>query len=357
MRTMALIMAGGSGTRIRRSGIDAPKPLVPIRGLAMLERNILALACRGFGEIAVSTAGGGEVARYVRDQGCVVARAAGAELIQLEESRPLGTIGAAGLLADRATQLLVVNADILTSLDPRSLLAFHREAGAALTLATHREPFRLSFGELSIEAGRVTAYTEKPLHHVTVCSAISALGAEALQAIHGPTQLDELAQGLIDGGCQVAAYPHDEPWIDVNDAAGLARAEELVAAQPRAFECWCDAPDREVVDLLLTSSLGAERDALGQPHQARIPRGGLPLRSARALARGLGAEQRAPEPLVVFDAVDPAHAGVTRHHCFTLGVDSSAGQRWLPAVELAACAPAGSAMQRALAWLAASLVG
>ncbi|HKE16415.1 MAG TPA: NTP transferase domain-containing protein, partial [Kofleriaceae bacterium] len=44
MRVAGLILAGGAGERMRRSGgPDAPKPLAMVRGASLLERNLCAL--------------------------------------------------------------------------------------------------------------------------------------------------------------------------------------------------------------------------------------------------------------------------------------------------------------------------
>jgi NDP-sugar pyrophosphorylase family protein len=94
----ALIMAGGDGARMARSGGDRPKPLVGVRGVSLLERNLCALVGAGLREVWVACrrdqhAVRAEVARLGER-----ARPRGIAVHALLEEQPLGTIGAAGLL-------------------------------------------------------------------------------------------------------------------------------------------------------------------------------------------------------------------------------------------------------------------
>ena len=47
--------------------------------------------------------------------------------------------------------------------------------------------------------------------------------------------LVDLSNALLRNGERVGAYRHAEPWVDVNDAAGVARAEALVRAHADKF--------------------------------------------------------------------------------------------------------------------------
>ena len=60
MHVVALIMAGGRGERMRLSGVDLAKPLVPVLGTTLLERNLRALHRHGFEQVVVSVAAGDE---------------------------------------------------------------------------------------------------------------------------------------------------------------------------------------------------------------------------------------------------------------------------------------------------------
>jgi mannose-1-phosphate guanylyltransferase/phosphomannomutase len=125
----------------------------------MLERDVLGLLSHGFQNIVVAVgAGERRLISFAKDRAVRVARAAGANLRIHLEKRPLGTIGAARTVGARGEDLLVVNVDNLTSLNLSALLAHHQTTQAAMTIATHTEPFQVPFGQVSIEEGRIIEY-------------------------------------------------------------------------------------------------------------------------------------------------------------------------------------------------------
>jgi NDP-sugar pyrophosphorylase family protein len=218
-------MAGGRGERMRLSGIDVPKPLVAVLGVTMLERNVRQLRRHGIDDIVVSVSAGNAEVRALVDTLAVET---------LVETEPLGNIGSAGRLVGRAP-VLVVFADNLTTLDLTDIVATHAVSGAALTLATHEQQFRLPYGRLALDGPWVTAYEEKPLFNVPVSSAIAVLGPAAVDVIDGPMGLHDLTERLLRNGSRVGAYRHAAPWVDVNDATGLPRAEALVRKHAGEF--------------------------------------------------------------------------------------------------------------------------
>lgn len=235
--TCALVMAGGRGTRMAASGEPVPKPLVEVGGMPMLERNVRALVRVGIRDIVLSISrDAADIAAFVDATIAPIVRRAG-RLEVIEEPRPLGNIGCAGLLAHRVDDLLVVYADNLSLIEVPALVRHHRASAPAMTLAVHDEPFRLPYGRVQVCDGRVVGYDEKPTVPVTVCSAVSMLGRPALAALPDdrPTGISELAATLIARGETVAAFHHASPWVDVNDRAGAARAEALLTAHSDAF--------------------------------------------------------------------------------------------------------------------------
>jgi mannose-1-phosphate guanylyltransferase/phosphomannomutase len=231
-------MAGGRGERMKPAGGTVPKPLVPIRGVPLLERNLLMLLAAGIRDVWVSVSQHlPEVGRYVETRGYELARAGGGSVRCLTEDRPLGNIGAAAALRGIAAPVLVVYADNLISFDLHAFMDHHVRNDAALTVATHFEPFRIPYGEVRIVDGRITAYLEKPLRHVCVSSGTYVLSPESLELLPTEERADIvwLAERLLERGKLVLSFPHESCWIDVNDGASLRRAEELVDSRPELF--------------------------------------------------------------------------------------------------------------------------
>jgi NDP-sugar pyrophosphorylase family protein len=227
-------MAGGMGERMRASGVGIPKPLVRVAGTTLLEHNARLLLLWGLRDIVVSIsagAGGEQVRRSCAESVQPIVDEAGGDLELLVEQQPLGNIGCAGLLGRRASTVVVVYTDNLTTLNVADVLAAHSASCADLTLACHEQQFQMPYGQLELLGDRVRDYREKPTFNATVASAISVLGAHALRTLpsDSPTGLAQLARRLIDNGRHVVAYRHQEPWVDVNDASGLPVAEGLVS--------------------------------------------------------------------------------------------------------------------------------
>jgi NDP-mannose synthase len=245
LSVVVLIMAGGQGERLRQSVGPIPKPLLPVLGIPLLERNLMMLIRQGFRDVVVSVPSAiPQIKEFAHTRGRGLMETAGGSLRIIEEAKPRGNIGCAAELRGRAATVLMILADNLTTLDLRHFLAAHQSSGAVVTLATHMESFRSSYGELDVEGGRVSAYREKPSRSVLICSGICALGSQALEAIRTDEAvgMSTLVQALIDRGEFVAEYRHDAPWVDVNDADGLRRAEALVAQHWDSFECEHSCP-------------------------------------------------------------------------------------------------------------------
>jgi NDP-sugar pyrophosphorylase family protein len=242
--TLALIMAGGRGERMRASGASVPKPLVSIRGVPLLEHNLLRLLNSGFLNVVVAVPSHSpKVADFVRTRGKLLADPLGAKVRLFEETEPLGNIGAAAELETGGNDLLIVFADNLTSLDLTALVRHHCETDSALTAAVHLEPFPIPYGEVEIHDGAIAAYREKPEHRILISTGLFVLAPAArLRLPRGQrTEVAWLVNRLLAEGEKVSAFQHDAPWIDVNDSSAVDRAERLVAKHSNAFECR-DAP-------------------------------------------------------------------------------------------------------------------
>jgi NDP-sugar pyrophosphorylase family protein len=148
------------------------------------------------------------------------------------DERPAGTAGPLRMLEGLDETFLVCNGDLLTTLDFSALVAHHRASGAALTVAVHRKPVRLSLGVLDIDArGDVTRYREKPSFTYDVSMGVYVYEPRALAYITPGEHLDfpELVQRLLDANERVAAYRSEAYWLDVGNPEDYARAQEDAA--------------------------------------------------------------------------------------------------------------------------------
>lgn len=234
-----LVMAGGRSERMRVTSGRTHKALVHVLGVSMIERNLLALLAQGFRKLVVAVnPQEHEVIKYVRERGTSLAERQGASLRCYEEEVPLGTIGAAGHLECHSEPLLVVNVDNLSTLDLNEFVKHHLQVAAALSIATHFEPFRIPFGEVIVHDGLITEYREKPTLSVHLSSGTYVLSERARSYIpkNCRTDVPRLFALLRERGERIVSFEHNAPWIDVNDAASLERAEQLIQQNIAQFQ-------------------------------------------------------------------------------------------------------------------------
>jgi NDP-mannose synthase len=369
----AVIMAGGQSERMRATLGPHHKALVPVLGVPMLERNLYKLLSAGIDEIVVATSvHEPAIEDFVHTRGRALAKARGATVECFIERQPLGTIGVAGALRDRSDALLVVNVDNLTALDLKGLVHHHRRVGAALTIATHCEPFQIPFGEVKVCDGQITRYAEKPLRRIQVSSGTYVLGSRACELLPSDrrTDIPQLFATLMEHGESIAAFAHEAAWIDVNDAAALDKAERLMLDHAQVFEYWEYTPECQVVNLMLSSPLGiliefrsgmASRypGLWDMPGERCQPTDLTPIEGLiDTLREYSGWPCLRPKFLATFDDLDVATGQLIRHHVFVTITDRTppvpgSGKRlqWIPHAAVTSSLPLSPALVRAMAAL------
>lgn len=363
---VALIMAGGNSARMHASGVTTHKALVPVLGVPLIERNVLMLLSAGITDIVIAfNPRQSALQQYVQGRARALAFAREARLDALEEVQPLGTIGAARELASRQEPVLIVNVDNLTAIDINGLIQSHVTSASELTIATHSEPFRIPFGEVVMENGRVSAYLEKPIRSINVSSGMYVLSPRACGSIPGNQRFDlpDLFHSLAARGESVHAFPHTSPWIDINDESATRAAARLVCEHRERFECWVKPPDRERTEFLLVSPAAKVlvecEDGTGDWWLPKVEAGTVEEGLSQAL-RHLGWPGQLPsslEPLTCFDDLDTGTGKLTRHRVFLGRVAGevdlprrSSASRWMGLDDFESV-PVSSSLRRSVAWL------
>ncbi|HRI56158.1 MAG TPA: sugar phosphate nucleotidyltransferase [Anaerolineae bacterium] len=230
----AVILAGGKGRRLRPYTTVLPKPLMPLGEMPIIEVVLRQLAASGFGQVTVAV---GYLAELLMAY-CGDGSKYGLDLSYSREETPLGTAGPLALIDGLAggDSFLVMNGDVLTSLDFAALVQRHQASGAAATIATHQRQQQINYGIIeSDDADRVTAYIEKPQHHYQVSMGVYVLTPAVLEYIPRGHYLDlpDLVRTLMAAGRPVLAYPFDGYWLDIGRHDDYEQAvEEFEAMRP-----------------------------------------------------------------------------------------------------------------------------
>jgi dTDP-glucose pyrophosphorylase len=222
----AVIMAGGSGTRLRPLTEDLPKAMLPVGDRPLMEVIIEQLRQSGIGRVNITT-------HYLPDKITEYfgnGENFGVELNYVSEDRPLGTAGSLGLIDWPQETLLVINGDILTKVNFRAMLDYHQEHGADITIGVRKYDLQVPYGVVECEDQRVSRLREKPSLSFFVNAGIYMLEPRVNQHITNGEHYDmtDLIDRLIRKGRPVISFPIVEYWLDIGKPSDYARAQEDV---------------------------------------------------------------------------------------------------------------------------------
>lgn len=222
----AVIMAGGSGNRLRPLTEDLPKPMLPVGDRPLMEIIIGQLRDAGIKHVHVTTYHNGDkITDYFGD-----GKDFGINIAYVAEDRPLGTAGALGLMEPPQETILVINGDILTQVDFRSMLAFHHEQHADLTVAVRPYEVQVPYGVVESEGTSVRCLTEKPRLTFLVNAGIYLLEPTVQRFIPKGECIDmtDLIQSLLAASRPVVAFPIHEYWLDIGQHSDYMQAQEHI---------------------------------------------------------------------------------------------------------------------------------
>ena len=222
----AVIMAGGSGTRLRPLTEELPKPMLPVGDRPLMEVIIDQLRQSGIGRVNVTTHYLPEKITNYFGNG----ENFGVELNYVSEDRPLGTAGSLGLIDRPEETLLVINGDILTKVNFRTMLNYHHENEADITVGVRKYELQVPYGVVECEDHRVCHLKEKPSLSFFVNAGIYMLEPRVIQHIPNDQHYDmtDLIERLIQRGGSVISFPIVEYWLDIGEPSDYARAQEDV---------------------------------------------------------------------------------------------------------------------------------
>jgi dTDP-glucose pyrophosphorylase len=220
---VAVILAGGLGSRLSPLTDKKPKPLLPVGGRPVLETIIRQLHDHGIHHMYFAV---NHLADAIKDH-FGAGEKFGIKIDYIEENKRLGTAGPLGLLAEVPEEpFIVMNGDILTNVDFSDMLNYHKENNAIATVATRTFEFEVPFGVIENDGHQIIRITEKPVRQFQVNAGIYVFEPEVLSRISSNEHLDmpEFISALIDDGKAVAGFPIHEYWTDIGRLEDLNHA-------------------------------------------------------------------------------------------------------------------------------------
>ncbi len=220
----AVVMAGGFGTRLRPLTEELPKPMLPIGDQPVMELMLEQLSRAGIQRVNITTHYLPEKIREHFGDGELF----GVELKYVNEERPLGTAGAIGLMEPADTPLLVINGDILTKVDFKAMLKYHRKHKADLTVGVRQYDLEVPYGVLECEGPYVRGLQEKPKYNFLVNAGIYLLAPSVYEYIPNNQRFDmtDLIERLVEDERTVVSFPIVEYWLDIGEPADYQQAQD-----------------------------------------------------------------------------------------------------------------------------------
>lgn len=220
----AVIMAGGQGSRLRPLTDKTPKPMLPVGEKPLMEHIVEQLRGAGVQRVNVTTHYKSERITEHFGNG----ERFGVSIEYIAEPTPLGTAGALSLLGGVDEPILVINGDILTTVDFRAMLDFHKEQAAELTVAVREYDIRVPYGVLDCSGPLVVGVHEKPMLSLNVAAGIYLMEPEVLALIEVGEHVDmpELVERLLAEQRVVSSFPIVEYWLDIGHEEDYRQAQE-----------------------------------------------------------------------------------------------------------------------------------
>lgn len=222
----AVLMAGGKGERLRPMTENVPKPLLPVGGKPIIDYNVDELEACGVDRIFVTV-------NYLAGQieSHFAARTGNACVECVREPKRLGTIGSLayveGLTCDN---VLVMNSDLLTTLDFEAMYLHHVRNGAGITMAAVPYNVSVPYALMRMENGRVTGLEEKPTYNYFANAGVYLIRRPLLSRIKKGEYLDapDFISSVIADRGEVGCYPIEGTWIDIGSPDDYRYANELM---------------------------------------------------------------------------------------------------------------------------------
>ncbi len=227
----AVLMAGGSGTRLRPLTSDLPKPMVPILNRPIAEHIINLLKRNHITEIVATLHYLPDVLRdYFQDGSDFGVQMTYA----VEEDQPLGTAGCVKNIAELLDEtFLVISGDSITDFDLQAAIEFHKQKKSKATLILTRVPNPIEFGVvITDDENRIRRFLEKPstseIFSDTVNTGTYILEPEVLEYLPTNTESDfskDLFPLLLEKDEPMYGYIAQGYWCDVGHLDAYRQAQ------------------------------------------------------------------------------------------------------------------------------------
>lgn len=222
----AIILCGGLSTRLGDITKDIPKALLDIGDRAVIDWQLEKLKAAGVGEVVLAA---GHLANVLQQM--VGERRAGCRLIYAIEKERLGTGGAIkhalGFVAKPDEPTIVLNGDILTTVDLPDMITYLKPESAGIILASYVDDVS-SYGTPEYDANyRITGFKEKEgIHKPGYQNGGFYIFNPQIKKYFPDRDAFSVEYDVFPAVRDLYVYESKRPWIDVGVPERLQWARE-----------------------------------------------------------------------------------------------------------------------------------
>lgn len=229
----AVILAGGKGSRLKPFTTSIPKPLVPIGDTPILEVVLRQLKHSGFTDIVLAVNHLAELVMAFFGDG----RKFGLKISYSIEDKPLGTVGPLNLVKDLEGDFLVMNGDLLTTINYKDLFNYHLKNKNDITIATHKKEVKIDLGVLELKNNSFVRYIEKPTYSFDVSTGVYIFNKSILKLVKPNKKMDmpDLISKAKKRGEKISCYRKNYYWLDIGRPDDYELATEIFKEKKRLF--------------------------------------------------------------------------------------------------------------------------
>lgn len=224
-----VIMAGGRGQRLMPLTADIPKPMLYVGPKPILEHNIDRLVKFGIKNVCISVNYlANKIENYFKD-----GKEKGININYIHEDKPMGTMGAVKLCNQKEhDNILVMNSDLLTTIDYEAFYKTFIESGADMAVATTSYYVEVPYGVLEVDdSNQVNSLKEKPRYTYFSNAGIYLVKRELLNMIPDGElyNVTDLMDSLIKYDKKLVSFPIHGYWLDIGKHEDYRKAQEDIS--------------------------------------------------------------------------------------------------------------------------------
>ena len=232
----ALILVGGKGTRLKPYTNVIPKPLLPVGDRPILEIILHQLKSSGVKEIVLAVGHLSHLFESFFGDG----KDHDLKISYSFEDKPLGTAGAiANVLDELSEDFIVMNGDLLTTLNYKKLFDYHIKNKSNGTIATFKREITIPFGVLDVDQNnKMISLVEKPTYPHNVGMGVNVLNKNIVKPIlENNTYIDmpDLMLKIQKKHSNVFCYFEDCFWLDMGQPDEYEEANKIYEENKKLF--------------------------------------------------------------------------------------------------------------------------